>query len=116
VLVGCPKLEAYRLPEGPADDITNAAPSASSGEVWLRYAVSYSSVIPDGGSSDLLYVIPKKPTTTSPGTVVVTDGATRFLVFGVNAPPCESIGFAASTFLKSRIAPASEELADSDQP
>jgi hypothetical protein len=65
-LVGCPEVEAYRSPEAPADDITDAAPSPPSGEVWLRYAVSYSSVIPDGGRSDLLCVIAKKPTTTSP--------------------------------------------------
>ena len=58
----------------------------------------------------------KKPTTTSPGTVAVTDGAVGYLVLGVNAPLCESIGVVRSTFLKSRIAPVAEDAEDSDQP
>ena len=52
---------------------------------------------------------------TSPGTVVVTDGATGFFVFGVKAPLCASIGVVGSTFLRSRIAPVCEELDENDQ-
>jgi hypothetical protein len=52
--------------------------------------------------------IAKKPTTMSPGTVAVTDGAVGNLVFGSDAPLCESIGVRRSTFLKSRIAPVPE--------
>jgi hypothetical protein len=58
----------------------------------------------------------KKPTTTSPGTVAVTDGAVGYRVFGVNAPLCESIGVVRSMFLKSRIAPVAEDALASDQP
>ena len=71
--------------------------------------------MPLGGANDLLYELAKNPTTMSPGTVVVTDGATRFRVYGVNAPLCESIGVVRSTFLKSRIAPVADEVEASDQ-
>ena len=57
----------------------------------------------------------KKPTTTSPGTVVVIDGAVANLVSGMNAPLCASIGVVRSTFLKSRTAPVAEDDEDSDQ-
>jgi hypothetical protein len=63
------------FPVEPADDITNPAPSPSIGAVWLRLTVSKISVVPPGDFSDLPYAIVKKPTTSSPGTVVVTDGA-----------------------------------------
>jgi hypothetical protein len=71
--------------------------------------------MPLGGLNDLLDAIVKNPTTTSPGTVVVTGGATALRVFGVNAPLCESTGVVRSTFLKSRIAPVAEDVAASDQ-
>ncbi len=77
--------------------------------------MSYSSVMPAGGRSDLLDAIVKKPTTTSPGTVVVTDGAVAYLVFGVKAPLCESIGVVRSTFLKSRMAPVADDMEPSNQ-
>jgi hypothetical protein len=77
--------------------------------------VSKVSVIPLGGLNDLLYVLVKNPTMTSPGTVVVTDGATGFRVDRVNAPLCESIGVVASTFLKSRIAAVADDVDASDQ-
>jgi hypothetical protein len=64
----------------------------------------------------LLAFIAKKPTTTSPGTVVVTDGAVGVLVATVNAPLCESTGAVRSTLLKSRIAPVAEEAEASVQP
>jgi len=57
----------------------------------------------------------KKPTTTSPGTVVVTEGAVGYLVYRVNAPLCESIGAVRSTLLKSRIAAVADEVEASDQ-
>jgi hypothetical protein len=57
----------------------------------------------------------KKPTTMSPGTVVLTDGAVGYRVLGMNAPLCESIGVVRSTFLKSRIAPVNEASEASDQ-
>jgi hypothetical protein len=60
-------------------------------------------------------VLAKNPTTTSPGTVVVTDGATGFRVYRVNAPLCESTGVVRSTLLKSRIAPVADEVDASDQ-
>jgi hypothetical protein len=58
----------------------------------------------------------KKPTTMSPGTVAMTEGAVGYRVFGMNAPLCESIGAVRSTFLKSRIAPVTEDAESSDQP
>jgi hypothetical protein len=77
--------------------------------------VSKVSVIPLGGLSDLVYVFAKNPTTMSPGTVAVTDGATGLRVYRVNAPLCESIGVVRSTFLKSRIAAVADEVEASDQ-
>ena len=63
----------------------------------------------------LLALMAKKPTTTSPGTVVVIDGAVEDLVSGTNAPLCASIGVVRSTFLKSSTAPVAEDAEDSDQ-
>jgi hypothetical protein len=71
--------------------------------------------MPPGGLSDLLYAVVKKPTTTSPGTVVVTDGAVGFLVFAVKAPLCASTGVVRSTPFTLRIAPVAEEVEASDQ-
>jgi hypothetical protein len=71
--------------------------------------------MPLGGLNDLLDAIAKNPTTTSPGTVVVTEGATAFRAFGVNAPLCESTGVARSTLLKSRIAPVADDVDASAQ-
>jgi hypothetical protein len=50
----------------------------------------------------------KKPTMTSPAVVVVSDGATKDLRSGVNAPLWESMGVDASMPSTSRIAPATE--------
>jgi hypothetical protein len=71
--------------------------------------------MPVGGLRDLLYAIVKKPMTTSPGTVDVIDGAVGYLVFGVKAPLCASIGVVRSTFLTLRIAPVAEDVDPSDQ-
>jgi hypothetical protein len=64
----------------------------------------------------LLAFMAKKPTTTSPGTVVVIAGAVGDLVESVKAPLCESTGVVRSTLLKSRIAPVAEEVEASVQP
>mgnify|MGYP003539233744 CR=1 FL=1 len=56
----------------------------------------------------LLAVVPKNPTTTSPATVVVTEGAAKKRFLGVNAPLCESMGADESTPLAWRIAPAAD--------
>ena len=71
--------------------------------------------MPVDGFSDLAYAKVKKPTTTSPGTVAVTDGPLGFLVFGVKAPLRESIGVVWSTFFTSRIAPGAEDVEESTQ-
>jgi hypothetical protein len=47
---------------------------------------------------------------------VVTDGAVGNLVLDVNAPLWESIGAVRSTFLKSRIAPVTDDAGVSVQP
>ena len=61
-----------------------------------------------GGVIVLLAVMPKKPTTTSPATVVVTDGAENERLSGVNAPLCESMGADESIPLTSRTAAAAD--------
>jgi hypothetical protein len=58
---------------------------------------------------------PKKPTTRSPSLVVVTEGATNDLLFGVKAPLCESTGIETSAPLTSTIDPAIEADDASDQ-
>ena len=68
-----------------------------------------------GGLIRLLALMAKNPTTMSPGTVVVIDGAVGNLVLGMNAPLCASIGVVRSTFLKSRTAPVAEDAEESDQ-
>jgi hypothetical protein len=73
-----------------------------------------SSVIPLGGLSVLLPVRPKKPTTTSSDAVVVSEGAGTFLLWGVNAPLCESTGDDFARPLKSKTAPAAAALDASD--
>jgi hypothetical protein len=97
-------------------DCTKAEPSPLSSHAWLAQIVWYSSVIPLGGAIRLLAFMAKNPTTTSPRTVVVIDGAVGNLVAGENAPLCESIGVVRSTFLKSRIAPVAEDAEASVQP
>jgi hypothetical protein len=74
----------------------------------LCHRAANSSVIAVGGLIVLLEVIPKKPTTTSPALAVVTDGATKDRLVGVNAPLCESTGADTSMRLVSRIAPAAD--------
>jgi hypothetical protein len=59
-----------------------------------------------GGLIVLPNVVPKKPTTRSPSSVVVTDGATNELLFGLKAPLWESTGIETSAPLTSRIEPA----------
>jgi hypothetical protein len=50
----------------------------------------------------------KKAMTRSPAVLVVTDGATKDVLVGVNAPLCESTGVDRSTPSTFRIAPAAE--------
>jgi hypothetical protein len=59
--------------------------------------------------------VPKKPTTTSVGDVVMTEGARIDLLLGVNAPLCPSTGALRAMPLKSRTAPAAAALEESDQ-
>jgi hypothetical protein len=61
-----------------------------------------------GGLTVLLEVIAKKPMTTSPAVVVVTDGATKDRRSGVNAPLCESTGAEASIPVTSSTAAVAE--------
>ena len=111
-----PQVEAVLLPEDPALLWTYAEPSPASPHVRLDQLAWNSSVMPLGALIRLAVEMPKKPTTTSPGSVVVTEGAQGSFVFGVNAPLCESIGVVRSTFLKSRIAPVADDAEPSDQP
>jgi hypothetical protein len=59
-------------------------------------------------------VVPKKPTTTSSDEVVVTEGARTALLWGVNAPLCESTGAERARPLKSKTVPAAAALEASD--
>ncbi len=70
--------------------------------------MSNSSVSATGGWIDLLEVVPKNPSTTSPAEVVVTEGAANEELLGVKAPLWESIGELGLMPLRSRIAPAAE--------
>ena len=70
LLLAPPDAEAFFVPVAPAFPCTYAAPSALFVE---RIANSW--VIPLGASKVFFALTPKKPTTTSPGTVVVIDGA-----------------------------------------
>jgi hypothetical protein len=74
----------------------------------LCHRASNRSAIALGVLIVLLEAMPKKPTTTSPAVVVVTDGATKDRLVGVNAPLCESTGADTSMPLVSRIAPAAD--------
>jgi hypothetical protein len=80
----------------------------SSAQSRLDHCTSKSSLIPLGERIDLLEVMPKKATMSSPAELVVIDGARRDLLIGVNAPLCESTGADASTPLASMIAPDAE--------
>ena len=71
--------------------------------------------MPEGDVRVLLEARPKNPMTTSPGAVVLTEGALTDRVSGVNAPLCESIGAVTSIPLKSRIAPTALAVEDQDQ-
>ena len=106
-----PQVEADLLPEVPAVDWTYAAlsPVSDHDPDEPDQVRSNSSVIPDGGLIDLLAAMAKKPTTMSPETVVLTDGAVGYLVLGVNAPLCASIGVVRSTPLTSRMPPVAED-------
>jgi hypothetical protein len=70
LLLGPPEAEAFFAPVAPAFPCTYAAPSALSVERIMN-----SWVIPLGDCNDFFALTPKKPTTMSPGTVVVIDGA-----------------------------------------
>ena len=110
VLFERPQVEATLRPDGPIPDWTYAELSSPSAHVHLLdQSVSNVSVIPQGGLIVLLVVAPKKPTTTSPGTVVVTEGALGYFVSGVKAPLWVSIGVVRSTFLKSRTPPVADD-------
>jgi hypothetical protein len=110
VLLERPQLEATLRPDGPVPFWTYPEPSSPSDHVHrLAQRVSNVSVIPVGGLIDLPEVAPKKPTTTSPGTVAVTEGAMGNLVLGVKAPLWVSIGVVRSTFLKSRTPPVTDD-------
>jgi hypothetical protein len=71
-------------------------------------------VIPRGVLIDLPPAVPKKPITTSPGAVVVTEGATTDLVQAVTAPLCASTGAEAMP-LKPRTAPVAGTVDGNDQ-
>ena len=73
-----------------------------------------SSLIDLGGLISRASEAPKKPTTRSPSVVVVTDGATKDRLPGVNAPLCESTGIDAAAPLTSTIEPAIEARDASD--
>jgi len=88
---------------GPAFAWTYADPSALTPD---DPPIANSSVIPAGGLIVLVPARPKRPTTRSPGVAVVTEGARIDLLWGENAPLCESIGADWSRPLKSRTAPA----------
>lgn len=110
MLLERPQVDATLRPEGPVADWTYAELSSPSAHVHrLAQTVSNVSVIPAGGLIVLLVVAPKKPTTTSPGTVAVTEGARGYFVLGVKAPLWESTGVVRSTFLKSRTPPVAED-------
>jgi hypothetical protein len=67
-----------------------------------------SAVIELGGLIARVSEAPKKPTTRSPSAVVVTDGAMKDRLAGVNAPLCESTGIDPAAPLTSTIEPAIE--------
>jgi hypothetical protein len=73
-------------PVAPALALTYEAPSLSTPQRRLCHRASNSSVIGTGGLIVRLVETPKKPTTRSPSTVVVTDGATMDVRSGVKAP------------------------------
>jgi hypothetical protein len=77
-------------------------------QLLLGCPTSKSSVMRTGGLIVLPVVMPKKPTTRSPSSVVVTDGAANDVLSGVKAPLWESTGIEMSAPLTSRIAPALE--------
>jgi hypothetical protein len=114
-LLGCPPAEALRAPVAPAVALTSPAPSAPRAQSLLDQWAKNSSVSAEGAVILLLEVDPKNATTISPGTVVVTDGATIDRLRGVKAPLWESTGAVGSTPLKSRIAPEAEVCAPKDQ-
>jgi hypothetical protein len=57
----------------------------------------------------------KKAMTRSSAVLVVTDGATKDVLVGVNAPLCESTGVDTSTPSTFRIAPAADTVEASVQ-
>jgi hypothetical protein len=73
-------------PVEPARVLTYEAPSLSTPQRRPSHRASNSSVIGTGGLIVRLVEIPKKPTTRSPSTVVVTEGATMDVRSGVKAP------------------------------
>jgi hypothetical protein len=77
-------------------------------QLLLGRPTSNSSVMRSGGLIVLPVVMPKKPTTRSPASVVVIDGAAHDVLSGVKAPLWESTGIEMSAPLTSRIAPALE--------
>jgi hypothetical protein len=87
---------------------TRDAASLSRAHARLCHRTSKSSLIPLGDLTVLLDVVPKNATTRSPSVLVVTDGATKDVLLGVNAPLCESTGVDTSTPLTSMIAPATD--------
>jgi hypothetical protein len=93
---------------GPAADWTRDAASLSRAHSRLCHRSSKSSLIALGDLIALLDVMPKNATTRSPAVLVVTDGATKDVFLGVNAPLCESTGVDTSTPLTSMIAPAAD--------
>jgi hypothetical protein len=80
----------------------------SSDQSRFTHRTSKSSLIAFGARIDLLEVMPKKATMSSPAVLVVIDGARKDVLVGVNAPLCESTGADASIPLASMIAPAAE--------
>ena len=96
------------FPVAAAAPLTYPAPSASRLQLRPDQPTSNSSVSGLGGVILLPEVVPKKPRTTSPAAVVVTEGATIDRVCDVEAPLCESTGEVPSIPLTSRMAPATE--------
>ena len=88
-------------PVDPAVASTCPAPSVSRLQVLFAHPMSNSSVRGAPGAILLLDVLPKNPSTSSFGAVVVTVGATIEPLRDLTAPLCESIGDVVSTPLTS---------------
>jgi len=98
----CPMLElelplwADLSPVAAAEDIARSAPSTLIPHRPFA-TVSKRSLMPDGGLTDCLALLPKKPTTAEPATLAVTEGAVIVVPEEVKRPLWASTGEERST-------------------